>query len=187
MTIPSLQPPTDNLYKFLAISGLLLFILSIVLPEWAIYNIRMQIIATEAESSALQFEVSSLERQTTILESQVDSHLASQSSADAPTTRNAIDHHDKGLAKRQLVELTGNLRKKLLDISVKNSQIEARVKTDKYMNSMIRRYLIVAVGASVIGFLLTVTGFHLWYFRLQRFLDHSVRSEAEKHAAKKEE
>lgn len=40
MNLPSV--PTDNLYKFIGISGLLILMLGLVLPKWSLYQLELQ-------------------------------------------------------------------------------------------------------------------------------------------------
>lgn len=49
MTMPSLQPPTDNLYKFMAILGLLLFVGGTIYPWTKAYELEIRVIELTAE------------------------------------------------------------------------------------------------------------------------------------------
>jgi hypothetical protein len=51
-----LKPPTDNLYKFLAMSGLLLFLVSMTYPPWLYYRLNISIYELEKDSKILELE-----------------------------------------------------------------------------------------------------------------------------------
>lgn len=61
MTLPSL--PTDNLYKFLALSGLLLAVVSFAYPMKMIYEPREQLISQQTEFETLKIELESIHAQ----------------------------------------------------------------------------------------------------------------------------
>jgi hypothetical protein len=54
MNFPNL--PTDNLYKFCALAGLIATILSIVLPNIALHNLNLELIKTNGEIKVLEAE-----------------------------------------------------------------------------------------------------------------------------------
>jgi len=61
MTLPTL--PTDNLYKFLALSGLLLALVSFAYPMKVIYEAREQLISQQTEFEVLKIELESIHAQ----------------------------------------------------------------------------------------------------------------------------
>jgi hypothetical protein len=58
MTLPNL--PTDNLYKFLALSGLLLAVISFAFPMKLIYEAREQLLSQQTEFEVLKIELESI-------------------------------------------------------------------------------------------------------------------------------
>ena len=60
-----LKPPTDNIYKFLAISGLILLIVSFVIPYVLNRDLAIEEIQTEGDSNMLTHEIEDLEHDVT--------------------------------------------------------------------------------------------------------------------------
>ncbi|MHC2992004.1 hypothetical protein OB13_10540, partial [Pontibacter sp. HJ8] len=91
MNVPNL--PTDNLYKFIALSGLLISISCIVTPSIISKQILDELIAIEAEADELALEVEflkekrdRLDKKATALEEGLDRYEISDD-----TTKHKID------------------------------------------------------------------------------------------------
>ncbi len=52
-----LKPPTDSLYKFLALSGLILFLVSITWPPWLLNKLVLSQYEVERDQQILKAEV----------------------------------------------------------------------------------------------------------------------------------
>jgi hypothetical protein len=52
-----LKPPTDNLYKFVPIPGLLLVLVSLTYPPWLSYRLNISIYELEKDTKILELEV----------------------------------------------------------------------------------------------------------------------------------
>ena len=63
-----LKPPTDNLYKFIALSGLLLLIVSIVLPGYAVVNLEWKRLAAVRELNITKGEIEQSKAMVTTLD-----------------------------------------------------------------------------------------------------------------------
>ncbi|MBI3585128.1 MAG: hypothetical protein HY096_14420 [Nitrospinae bacterium] len=63
MNLPNL--PTDNLYKFIALSGLLISILTIILPIKINYDIRLKDLTIKKELAILNIELNFLKQNQT--------------------------------------------------------------------------------------------------------------------------
>lgn len=61
-----LQPPTDSLYKFMAVSGLLILCFSVVWPELRIYELEQQTIQVMGEVNMLKIETDNLKEDVAI-------------------------------------------------------------------------------------------------------------------------
>ncbi len=57
-----LQPPTDSLYKFMAVSGLLIICFSVIWPELRIYELEQQSIQLKGEVNILRIETNNLNK-----------------------------------------------------------------------------------------------------------------------------
>ena len=60
MNVP--LPPTDNLYKFLSIFGLIVALLSFIFPQILIFEIKTQILKLDGEVVVLEEDMLALER-----------------------------------------------------------------------------------------------------------------------------
>jgi hypothetical protein len=54
------QPPTDSLYKFMAVSGLLILGFSLIWPELRLYELEKQTVELEGENRVLKVEIDNL-------------------------------------------------------------------------------------------------------------------------------
>ena len=141
MNFPSL--PTDNLYKFLALSGLLIAGFSFTLLPWQLHELRLEVFDSEAEARVLVIEREQIERELSRLES-MDERTWEEVSA-------LRTSHDA-------------LRK-----SIARSDSNAERMT--YLVETYRSLVTVSGGGIVLGGLLSIAGFRLWYTRVQRPLD----------------
>ena len=158
-----MRPPTDNLYKFLAIFGLILVGFSAYIPLHALeaysrsgllvdlaYGPIIDRLRTVDDYSRAKLECAISGRNQVSKASPCDK---------LPKIKAATD-----LANTELV---------LLRAKVEMLEVERNFLSRQYI-----LYFIIGVVLGSIGFLLCVTGFWLWYVRLQRFLDAAVHSEA---------
>ena len=67
-----IPPPTDNLYKFMAISGLVVLCLSIGFPFVRSQDARIQAIRANNEAAVLNLESEQLKSQVTDLQKLID-------------------------------------------------------------------------------------------------------------------
>lgn len=155
MKLPS--PPTDNLYKFTAILGLILFSSTIVII------IRMQ--------DKLDKDFA---RVSMIGRIKVDLAVLGWNESIGPPktlkTDDAIENW-RSAEKEKKEELKIQLRK--LEIS--------GLEFEEFMaSSRVRqRWAKIAYVLVPIALVLTIVGFSLWYLRLQKFLDMYVRKKTE--------
>jgi len=52
-----LKPPTDNLYKFIALTGLLILVISVVLPSYALYALELKRLEAVREINITKGEI----------------------------------------------------------------------------------------------------------------------------------
>lgn len=76
MTFPSL--PTDNLYKFIALAGIVVVILSIYSVETKILEVHDHIVDTEEDQHISLVKLESLQNKMKLLEKIVDNSIAEQ-------------------------------------------------------------------------------------------------------------
>ncbi|MCK4822713.1 hypothetical protein KA005_43520 [bacterium] len=201
MELPSL--PTDNLYKFIALSGIALVIVS-MLPFFHRYKLQVEIIRLEgdidvlerqtqwtvADVNELKKEVATLLDKTYKLKDRVDKLKETQAS-DKDSVVNTGET-SSGIGKGLLTE-TKDLTKKRLEIEerlleikeinrkhkIKVANIKAKNKEHKYLKRMINMESKVGCAGLVSGFFLAIIGFTLWYKRLQVPQDRMLKTDAE--------
>lgn len=147
-----IKPPTDIIYKFLAISGLILLILSFTIPYFLNRDLSIQIIQTEGDVDKLAKEIGYLEDDI------------------------ALDDTTTSLSMKQVQfsrERYRQLDLKNMEATTKNNLLIYY--TDELNNSQKFKW----IGVSI-GLILFVTGFVLWYFKLRRYQDLLIRNEAQK-------
>ena len=150
MNLPT--PPTDNLYKFVALAGLALLIFSIVYPLKLIDDLELRLVDTEMRRDMLLVDISALER-----------------AADRLTATRVQNP--------AVTEQWTEIRKTLEKTHIENRSEEERF---KILLKQIRGKLIwLAVGTGV-GYILAHRGFYLWYHRVQKPLDELARNRNEK-------
>lgn len=171
MTLPEL--PTDNLYKFMSIFGLLLFFSSYYFPwirytqiQPAIFDLEVEVSISELEHKYLLEDLDSLDNNIQTLEQEVDGldklpteNLTHKSVGESEIKLNSIK--DKLY---QLKDLKRNSEKKTIILSNKVNRLEQLGHENKIIG-------IVFLVISTVGFILSVQGLKLWYQRLQGPLD----------------
>jgi len=148
--MPIQLPPSDNLYKFIAIAGLILVIAPLISCALLINN--------ETERFWNYAELLQAKR-----------HLAvAEWDSAAETSGNS---QLKNLARNETVE---RARKRLASI---DESVEAKYQSAEAQRRRWQRILLVI---SAIGGLVMVAGFYLWYVRVQIFEDAILKEKAEK-------
>ncbi len=190
MELPSL--PTDNLYKFIALSGIALVIVS-MLPFFHRYKLQVEIIRLEGDTDVLERqtqwtvadvnelkkEVATLLDETYKLEGRVDKLMETQAS-DKDSVVNTGET-SSGIRKELLTEVKDQIKQRLeiieerlLEIEeinrkheIETANIKAKILEHEYLKRMINMESKVGCAGLVSGLFLAIIGFTLWYKRLQ--------------------
>ena len=155
MQIPNL--PTDNLYKFMALSGLILIILSAVFPLWLLHNIGLEHIEIKKELDLLDIEERYLREEQ-------------------EEAREGL----KALPPNKKIEARRSIDEKAKDYSKKLMQTKGNFEKMKYLVSEAKKLKIFSCIGAGVGAIVTYCGFLLWYRRLQKYQDQIIKSEAQK-------
>ncbi len=162
------QPPTDNLYKFLAIFGLLVAGFSIYIPlqryvefnrlsnrASAVYGDMLgQIIALDDEAKA--------HAECTVIEAQ-------KREAGKPYKFDSCDPTGAPKAKANLA------RNEVRRLKAKAQPLDTE-RTSTWQEYV--PFLYLGIIGGTLGIAMCIGGFYLWYIRLQKHLDAAVRAEA---------
>ena len=146
MQLPSI--PTDNLYKFVAISGLALCAFAVTYPTSKALELKNSAIETHAQIRKLQIELDGLSADVDAFKSK------------APEQRRQEEH--------------AALSKSLKAIQLKKVDIDAAVEKLDLNRDWAWAYLLFAAIAGLVGSIATTRGFRLWYNRVQRPQDQKL-------------
>ena len=167
--------PTDNLYKFMAIFGMLLIILPfLVFPTIQNYKYRIIDLTTKAalkdnELKELEKNVKHVEDKTSQLNK--EEHIKNyENEFDVNKSRevNEVEKTVKDVFKKieigeiESINLNNELKKVVADFN--------------YFAILI--YIIKVFP--IIGFIISIIGFYLWYNKNQKYLDIIIKKESEK-------
>jgi hypothetical protein len=160
MTLP--QFPTDNMYKFMAIFGLTIALGSYVVVDWRVSNKALEKISLDREKLKYETERSYDSDVMKAYGDQID-EIDKEKNPDLKQISELTEIYDK--TAQQYFQ---NEKNKVLDSEYKNVDDDI-----KLLNNALKYGIIV-------GSVLTVIGFILWYFKLQRYQDNLIKKEATK-------
>jgi hypothetical protein len=199
-----LKPPTDNLYKFIALTGLLILTLSLVLPGYVLVTLEMKRLEVVRElniTSAALDEAKSLQ-----IEAEAATHRAEAASlqVDAAQSRYKAIAKSKNPSRRELTErlkrlddveaatesvrdATKTLQSKTEELGKKVAEAKARSIDTEYQNDVLETInlgfglakLLLLIGL-VVGVFIALSGFALWYRKVQVFEDQVLQRAATK-------
>jgi len=185
--------PTDNLYKFMAISGITIVIISL-LPFYHVHVATIDTIRLGGEIQKLDEQaiwitedVEKLKEETDKLKKEVDKKLGHISfkeieevvraqKPDSEMTKEQVEKVEDELNKIELKasEITNAIRKhKTLSIELK-----MKLNEQTYLNRVMRIESILFLIGALVGFLLSLTGFMLWYRKVQILQDRIIQKKA---------
>lgn len=149
MNLPTL--PTDNLYKFLALSGLALLLFSMVYPLNTLNDLELKAVEARTQIKLLELELSVLERN-------IDAASRKKEPSPDEVAR---------LSDRQQ-----QLKAKAIQNEGERERLTTLVKQLRFaFNGLI--------GGLLIGYALAHLGFYLWYVRVQKPADKLARTQGE--------
>lgn len=196
MKFPDL--PTDNLYKFMALSGVVLFFLSF-LPIFHAHKLDLESIDIIGELHATVQQQKFLKNKQNELLEKAKSIIKNTDKlkTEMPTKESLYDKERYERFKKSLEMKMDKLDEAADDVSVLKEEshqflelvhkynlavIEVETKSKKHI--YLRRMIIFerSIGAfcTFSGIVLALMGFWLWYKKLQTFQDIIVKKQAEK-------
>ncbi|MBL8003101.1 MAG: hypothetical protein JNL05_14200 [Flavobacteriales bacterium] len=188
---PQLTPPTDSLYKFLAVGGLVLVVTVLYLQQrmqaeltsasFHVYEQQLGQAESEAQLDAshqrLMYALRSFYNKAGIdSEKEIDTtgsgalvwHRVTSGPKELVSESNALgDSLRKFLGHERLVQQKRNL------FDLERSRYEAEKESARWIIDVLWFGL-------VFGFALSILGFLLWYKKIQRYNDQILRNEFEK-------
>jgi len=154
-----LTPPTDSLYKFIAISGLVAIGFSVAYPWNKHIEYELKVAEVQAEIDKSQLKVDQLK--------DLFDSLREQESKLPTRDRDQLD-----MLKEKEKNVVSQMREAQLPV-------DERRRALRNLNEALRSYYLMGLVSLITGALLATTGFWLWYLRVQRFVDSKMRNDAE--------
>ncbi len=174
MAFPSL--PTDNLYKFMALAGIVIVALSAYFAGSRISEVTDRIIDVQENIEIADANVASLQRKAERLEKMVAASIQS-------TTGGSIPDHSKltiQYSKEELIVLRREASDAVTEQRIQVVHLEAANKRVKLLNERLPTILGSCVILGIVGLILAVSGFSLWYVKVQKPLDVLLKRDSEK-------
>lgn len=202
MQIPKI--PTDNLYKFLSLAGIIILIFSIVYPKYLIRQLTDSINKNTTSIGLTKIETEYLIGKVKILKESTEKSRNELKKYNYEKNLEKIidvkklkeDLHDekhrdylKFIYEYQdeiipEIKETKEYEKKLHELSELTYQNEINNYKTKRKNEIImelvselKQIFRYSFWGIIIGFLTMIIGFNLWYFKVQRFLDKKIELE----------
>ena len=154
--------PTDSLYKFLSLSGIVLILASATIPEYFRKIFLFQLFDVRSRHDIDVIEVKFLEEKIDALRNELNA-LKSDENTSSESRR------------IELSDVENAINEKIFELS-KNIPITAcEIKKIEYLSLRVKIITIYQKMFMFIGISFTFFGFYFWYFKLQIFLDAAIR------------
>lgn len=163
MQLPSI--PTDNLYKFLSISGLWIFLVFMFIPHYFIHITLDKKRGLELSDTILNIELDSITTESIEIEYAIE-------------LVNKIDIKGDVDASKNLLNIINKLESR--NINVIASQKEHRIARAKqkaeldeaeYYIAKLTWFTAIQIFGTILGGFMSLIGFICWYFKIQRIED----------------
>ncbi|MFZ2937224.1 MAG: hypothetical protein WA066_00775 [Candidatus Omnitrophota bacterium] len=155
--------PTDNLYKFIAIFGLIILGFSIAFPLKVSNELSLKIMEYSGRVKILDQEIELLRDDVNVLEPEV-------------LQKKRFSKNGK----EKYHTLHQEQKRRLRNIMFKKQEIDNQREVIEYLNKNFKLYKIIAKMGMFWSTGLMILGFGSWYWRLQIYQDKIVKKEAEK-------
>jgi hypothetical protein len=142
--------PTDNLYKFIAIFGLIIFVLAIIYPRKALNELYLQGLEIHGQIKIIELQKDSIEKKIESLT----------------------------LLDKRMFEEREECLKDSFNLQLKTQELDNLNERNCYLVKEHKSYLKYSCAGIIIGIIMIFLGFTLWYFRLQVYQDKIIKKEA---------
>ncbi len=154
-----ITPPTDSLYKFIAIAGLIILGWGVAYPWDKGIEYKLKVADTEAEVKKGKLRVDHLKS------------LYDSLKSEEAKIKSGPKNHDNDL---MLTAIDVKKQKLYIDILESQQPSDDRIAVLNVLQEALTSYRIMGVVSIIAGLLLSVTGFLLWYIRIQKYVDEKV-------------
>ena len=172
MTSPLPQPPTDNLYKFMAIAGLVLLATSVYFPLVLANRLEDQLSQNDESMNVLYADLkylqSKVEQESRII---TNSILMQNGKYTKSTNQLELLYSDDELKKMAAENLD-----LLHQAQVSHARTKSNLLRESIIRAQLHRVMVVQWFFICSSLFLAISGFRLWYSRIQIYLDRDLRS-----------
>jgi hypothetical protein len=194
-----LKPPTDNLYKFIALTGLLVLIVSVVLQAYALVTMEMKRLevvrelnktnATLSEAKGLGEEPEGAKHDANAASVKLDAAVArykAMPKSKHPSRQEATEQlrrlDEIEAASQRLRDASKELQSKAEELGRKTAEAHTRSIETEYQNEVLETInlgfvlskILLLIG-SLVGIVIALLGFVLWYRKVQLFEERVIR------------
>jgi len=157
--------PTDNLYKFMSLAGLVIIFLSIYIPVSIIDTLSVRLALLEQEAEVAQAKVDFTD--------ELSEHY--QKIVDARKNEN-LDHGlgNSQFSREKLSQFSKEVNDLILENRIDNAKLRGSTRSANLLIVKVSKYRKGAYLGLLIGFFLTYFGFRFWYTRVQLKLDQEL-------------
>ncbi len=159
-----IQPPTDSIYKFLTVCGLILFALSLAFIYRNLNAYEKRVAEVYGEGEVVKYRHDALLERVDQFGKEIERAVAANAKLGLPIPMDSLKHERE--------QLTSDAQLNCEQIVEQSSKVRELHTYEGLLNWYFR---IAGIGAFV-GLVLTGFGFSLWYKRDQRYQDAARRS-----------
>lgn len=163
--------PTDNLYKFIALSGLALFIFNIYYSNEQITRINDRIYQEKLKVAEWSLNVDFLEEESNEIERIIDSYLNGKENKNDVILDKVIIN----ITKDELIERVNLLNSKRQQAKIESKKIMISLDYTKKLVIKAERQTKRLIILSFVSFFNIILGFSMWYMKLQRPMDNRIK------------
>ena len=157
-----LSLPTDSLYKFMATTGVVILLVSIIFPLYVRRRLTFRLYDIEKDISILELKVDYATEETNRIKERISTIKNSGQSSNADIDSIEADNDQMQKNHRDI------------DIFLENTKCE--MNKAQYLVQSIKNMAIISWAGVIVGGSLSVSGFYLWYVRLQAYVDNSIQT-----------
>lgn len=177
--------PTDSLYKFMSISGLFVLLISIVLPFKVRKNYQIQVIEFRKIHDLTSLKIDLMLTEYMIYIECVDGIIGEFGKTNAHLKPDDFIvkfkdwfHQNRTEIPRTQLEELASVAKDIdsfsLEIAKDQIENECELKKVELVQGYLAQLLFLQVVGVFVGMVLTVTGFYMWYEKVQVFIDAAI-------------
>lgn len=182
------QPPTDNLYKFMAVGGIVLIVAGVLGPPVFFQQTGMEYLAQLRGSEELRVQEKFTNEQLETLKlreqqakDQKDKLQKRLEALKAPPNSSEVEKLEGRIkeANHEIESIADSAHDLSLNLELKRAQTNYEETVSVNRLAMSRLFVLVGWVAGIVGAGISIIGFRRWYKRLQKFQDQVVAKEAE--------